>query len=467
MRKFLAVDIGASSGRHMAGWLEDGVFKMKEIYRFPNGALRKNGRLCWDLEALWDHILEGMRRCGEQGLIPDSVGIDTWGTDFVLLDRDGNRIGDAVAYRDARTQGMDARVAEKIDERSLYERTGIQKLIFNTVYQLAALKEQAPEELERSSDFLMIPDYFHYRLSGVKRNEYTDATTTQLIRAGETDWDRDLIRLLGLPKKIFGRVEMPGTSLGELRPEIRKQVGYSCRVVLPASHDTGSAVLAVPAAGKDFLYLSSGTWSLLGAENEQVCCTPAARRANFTNEGGYGRRYRFLKNIMGSWMIQSVRNENEKKQTFDELCGLAEQAKDFPSLLDVNDPSFLAPASMSRAVQDFCRRTGQPVPGTLGEIVSCIYRSLAKSYAETVRQVEDVTGRRFGCLHIVGGGSKDWYLNRLTADALDIPVYAGPAEATAIGNLMAQMLCAGVFSDVGQARDCVRRSFPVQRIRKT
>lgn len=466
MQSFLAIDIGASSGRHIVGWLENGRLQTQEVYRFPNQMEQKDGHLCWNLESLWNHILEGMRSCKKQGIIPDFVGVDTWGTDFVLLDKDDKLVGNTVAYRDARTQGMDKKLSVTISEQDLYQCTGIQKLVFNTIYQLMAVKEQTPELLEKSAHFLMIPDYLHYKLSGVMKNEYTNATTSQLVKAGETEWDLGLIRQLGLQENIFGDITMPGTLLGELLPEVQEKVGFNCEVVLPATHDTGSAVLAVPAKGNDFMYISSGTWSLLGTESIQVCNTPAAREANFTNEGGYEKRFRFLKNIMGSWMIQSVRNEFGKKQTFDELCGLAEQAKNFPSLLDVNDPSFLAPKSMSQAVKDYCQKSGQPVPNTLGEVMSCIYRSLAKSYAETVGQMESVTGHKFKSLHIVGGGSKDWYLNQLTAKAVEIPVFAGPVEATAIGNLMAQMLYAGEFRSVDEARACVRSSYQIEEIKK-
>jgi rhamnulokinase len=464
MQTFLAIDIGASSGRHILGQVKNGRLRTREIYRFPNGTIRRGDHLCWDLKSLWGHILQGMRCCREQGVVPDSVGIDTWGVDFVLLDQDGRPFGDAVAYRDGRTAGMDAEVAKVIRDASLYERTGIQKLSFNTIYQLTALKNQAPQTLREAKRFLMIPDYFHYRLSGVAKNEYTNATTTALVKAGTTDWDRELIAQLGFSENIFGEIVMPGTELGTLLPEVQQQVGFNCRVVLPATHDTGSAVLAVPAEGNNFLYISSGTWSLLGTESLEPCCTPAARAANFTNEGGYEKRFRFLRNIMGSWMIQSVRNESGKKQSFDELCDLARQAEDFPSLLDVNDPSFLAPQSMTEAVAAYCVRTGQKIPQTLGETMSCIYLSLAKSYAETIEQLKEVTGRTFDRLHIVGGGSKDSYLNELTARAAGLPVFAGPTEATAIGNLLAQMLHAGLFHSVEEARACVQNSFPVSKI---
>lgn len=464
MQTFLAVDIGASGGRHIVGRVEGNRLLTREVYRFPNRMVQTGRHLSWDLSYLFDSILKGMRACKENGLEPDSMGIDTWATDFVLIGRDGESVGPAAAYRDARTKGMDEKVARVIGEEELYGRTGIQKQPFNTIYQLTAVKEQTPELLSKSTRLLMIPDYFHYRLTGVLQNEYTNATTTQLVKAGETHWDRNLIRMLGLPEDLFGDIKMPGTRLGTLLPEVREQVGFNCRVVLPATHDTGSAVLAVPARDPDFLYLSSGTWSLLGTESKEVCTTPAARQANLTNEGGYEKRFRLLKNIMGSWMIQSVRNEYGKNQSFDELCALAEQEKDFPSLLDVNDPVFLAPKSMTRAVREFCRAGGQAVPETLGQVMSCIYRSLAKSYADTVRQMGRVTGRNFSALHIVGGGSRDWYLNRLTADAVGIPVFAGPAEATAVGNLAAQMLSAGVFGSVEEARACIRNSFEIKPV---
>lgn len=465
MQTFLAVDIGASSGRHIAGRLENGLLRTREIYRFPNHTVRRDGHLCWDLEALWEHVVEGMRRCKEEGFTPDCVGVDTWGVDFVLLGRDGKPIGRTAAYRDARTQGMDARVAQIIGEKDLYGRTGIQKQIFNTIYQLAAVREQTPEVLAESTRFLMIPDYLHYRMTGIARNEYTNATTTQLVKAGETGWDHELIALLGLPDGIFGTISMPGTALGSLLPEVRERVGYDCTVVLPATHDTGSAVLAVPAEGNDFLYISSGTWSLLGTESRRVCASHAAREANLTNEGGYEMRYRVLKNIMGSWMIQSVRNEAGRKQTFDELCEAAQQAGNFSSLVDVNDPSFLAPESMTAAVRHYCGTHGCPVPETTGELMRCIYRSLAKSYADAVEQLRTVTGRGFDRIHIVGGGSKDWYLNGLTARATGLPVFAGPVEATAIGNLTAQMLHAGLFGSVEEARACIRSSFPITEVK--
>lgn len=464
MQHFLSIDIGASSGRHILGRIEDGCLRTREIYRFPNGAVRKGDALCWPIDALAQHVEDGLRACGEMGIVPESVGIDTWAVDFVLLDRDKKLIGDAVAYRDSRTAGMDREVEKVIPLPELYARTGIQKQVFNTIYQLMALKKQHPDCLARAAYFLMIPDYLNFLLTGEIKNEYTNATTTQLVKAGTAVWDMELIERLGLPTHIFQEILMPGTQLGTLTPEMQEKVGFNCKVVVPATHDTGSAVLAVPAQGGDFLYISSGTWSLLGTEQEQAVCTPEAQAANLTNEGGYAQRYRLLKNIMGSWMIQSVRNETGKIHSFDELCEMAESEKDFPSVLDVNDAIFLAPGNMQDAVREYCRRTKQRVPETLSQCMSCIYRSLAIGYAEAARQICEVTGRKFQQMYIVGGGSKDWYLNQLAARQLGIPVCAGPVEATAIGNLLAQMLHAGVFHDLWEARACVRGSFQIQSV---
>ena len=306
---YLAIDIGASSGRHILGSVQDGKIVLEEIHRFPNGMSEKNGHRCWDVDKLFQEILTGMKKCKELGKIPVSVGIDTWAVDFVLLNEKDERIGDAVGYRDSRTEGMDEEVYRIIPEEELYGRTGIQKQIFNTIYQLMAVKKQSPEQLEQAKTFLMIPDYFHFLLSGVKAVEYTNASTTQLVSPDTFDWDKELMERLGYPTDIFPEIVKPGTVLGNLTEEIARQVGYSCKVVAPATHDTGSAVLAVPASDSDFLYISSGTWSLMGVERRSADCSHKSKVRNFTNEGGYERRFRYLKNIMGLWMIQSVKKE--------------------------------------------------------------------------------------------------------------------------------------------------------------
>ena len=459
---YLAIDIGASSGRHILGSVQDGKIVLEEIHRFPNGMSEKNGHRCWDVDKLFQEILTGMKKCKELGKIPVSVGIDTWAVDFVLLNEKDERIGDAVGYRDSRTEGMDEEVYRIIPEEELYGRTGIQKQIFNTIYQLMAVKKQSPEQLEQAKTFLMIPDYFHFLLSGVKAVEYTNASTTQLVSPDTFDWDKELMERLGYPTDIFPEIVKPGTVLGNLKEEIATQVGYSCKVVAPATHDTGSAVLAVPASDSDFLYISSGTWSLMGVERRSADCSHKSKVRNFTNEGGYERRFRYLKNIMGLWMIQSVKKELNDQYSFAELCDLAAKA-DFSSRVDVNDASFLAPENMIVAVQEMCRKTGQAVPETPGEIASCIYQSLADSYCETVQEIEEMSGRTYSRIHIVGGGSNAVYLNELTAKATGKEVYAGPGEATAIGHLAAQMLQDGVYSSVEEVRTAIGVSFDMKK----
>lgn len=451
---YLAVDIGASSGRHMIGWLEGGTLKTQEIYRFENGMKKKDGRLCWEVDRLFDHIVEGMKRCAILGKIPESMGIDTWGVDFVLLDGEGHRLGDAVGYRDGRTTGMDTLVYEQIPEQELYERTGIQKQIFNTIYQLEAVKRQEPELLEKAESLLMLPDYFHYLLTGKKAAEYTEATTSQLVSPETLDWDKELIGRLGLPRKLFQEIRMPGTVLGELSEKVAEKVGFSCRVVLPASHDTGSAVAAVPCNAENVLYISSGTWSLMGVERMRADCSQKSYSRNFTNEGGVNGRFRYLKNIMGLWMIQSVKKELEDDVSFAELCEMAEREV-IDSIVDCNDESFLAPDSMTEAVRDFCRKTGQQIPQTPGELARVIYRSLAQCYRSTMQELEELTGNSYSALYIVGGGSNADYLNRLTADATGKQVYAGPGEATAIGNIAVQMIADGVLKNLQEARKCI------------
>ena len=446
------------------GWMEGDTLCTQEVWRFPNGAKNTNGRRCWDTDALFREICAGLRRCAEIGKIPSSMGVDTWGVDFVLLDAKGNRLGDAVAYRDSRTAGMDKILRTQISEEELYARTGIQKQIFNTIYQLMAVKTQEPELLEQAEHLLMIPDYLHYLLTGNMAAEYTNASTTQLLDAKTRTWDFELIDRLGLPRRIFSEPKQPGFVLGSLRPELQKEIGFDCRVVLPPTHDTGSAVLAVPAQEEDFLFLSSGTWSLIGMERREADCSETSRLANLTNEGGFGGTIRYLKNIMGLWMLQSIRAELGEEYDFARLSREAEAVGEFPARIDVDDPSFLAPQSMIEAVRAYCTRTGQAVPQSPGELASCVYHGLARRYQDAVRELETLTGKTCPRLYLVGGGSKDDYLNRLTARATGKEVWAGPSEGTAAGNLLAQMIADGVFTDAAQARAAVRRSFPITTV---
>lgn len=477
----LAVDIGASSGRHILGHLENGRIILEEVYRFDNIQLQKDGHDCWDIKALWNHILAGLSACKAAGKAPATMGIDTWAVDFVLVDETGCPVGDAVAYRDARTEG----VQEHLESTGVlsfahhYACTGIQYQPFNTAYQLAALKAEHPEQLEQAHRLLMIPDYFNYLLTGRMVNEYTNATSTALVNAVDKTWDDALIATLGLPRKLFGPLQMPGTSVGHFTNAVQQAVGFDCEVLLPATHDTASAFLAVPARDNRSVYLSSGTWSLLGVENAAPITTPESMAANFTNEGGYAYRFRYLKNIMGLWMIQSVRRElngvayvagkqqrtaAQKQWSYAELEAAARSCEDFSGRVDVNDSRFLSPVSMVEEVKQACAETGSPSPETVGEVMACIYHSLADCYAAAIQQLQALTGNTYTAIHIVGGGSKDSYLNTLTAKAAGLPVYAGPTEGTALGNLLVQCLAWGEFDDLTAARAAIHTSFPITEV---
>ena len=479
MNYYLAIDIGASSGRHILGHVENGKMVLEEMYRFDNLQVRKNGHDCWDMDNLWNGIMGGLKACGAAGKIPVTIGIDTWGVDYVLLDEHDQVLGDAVAYRDSRNEGMDLEVSKFITPEALYARTGIQKQPFNTIYQLTAQKLEHPEQVVNAKRMLMVPEYLNFLLTGVKKSEYTIASTGSLLDAHKKDWDRELIEMLGLPQDIFGELHMPGTVVGELLPQIQEEVGYNANVILVAAHDTGSAFLAVPAKDDNAVYLSSGTWSLLGVENEKAITTEASRQANFTNEGGAWYRYRYLSNIMGLWMIQSVRRElngvsyvagkdnrvaTGKKWSFPDLIAEAEKEEGFNAVVDVNAPCFLAPESMIQAIKDECARTAQPVPETVGQIMQCVYTSLSLCYRDAIHALEGLTGKHYTSINIVGGGCQDGYLNRRTAQATGLTVYAGPVEGTAIGNLLVQMIEAKEFENLQAARNSIRSSFKIKEV---
>ena len=459
---YAAVDMGASSGRLILGWMEDGKMQLEEVHRFENGMVKKDGELCWEFDRIFKEIVTGLKKCKDLGKLPCSLGVDTWGVDFVLLDKDEQVLGNTVGYRDHRTDGMDEEVYKLISQNDLYARTGIQKAIYNSIYQLMAVKKKYPQYMEQAESLLFTHDYFHFLLTGKKVNEYTIATTSQLINAHTCEWDYELMDILGYKKSMFKELVMPGTSLGNLRPELAQEIGYDLEVVVPCTHDTASAVLAVPANDDDFVYISSGTWSLMGLEMKKPDCSQQSCDQNFTNEGGYDHRFRYLKNIMGLWMIQSVRHEYNDAYGFGEICQMAEEARDFPSRVDADDNCFLSPDSMVQAVKDYCKNSGQPVPETLGEIATVIYTSLAECYAKTVKGLEETTGRTYSRIHVVGGGSNAGYLNELTAKATGKEVHAGPGEATAIGNITAQMLKAQEFATVEAARDMIHESFGIK-----
>lgn len=480
---YAAIDLGASSGRVLLGWFDQGMLKLQEVHRFDNLQQQLHGHHCWNIDGLFSEIVKGLALCkSKYGVVPKSIGIGTWGVDFVLLDKDDHMLGDAVAYRDSRTDGIYP-VADAIMSASeVYARTGIQRQTFNTLYQLLALSKEHPEQLEQASTFLMIPDYLNFLLTGVKLNEYTDASTTGMLNVRTGDWDKDLISQFGIPTDIFQIPSMPSTVVGALTDDVASDVGYQTTVVLPATHDTGSAFLAVPARDEKAVFLSSGTWSLMGVENKEPITTEQARGLNFTNEGGYERRYRFLKNIMGLWMIQSIRRElngviyvqagDEKALKiapqhtygFGELSEMARQSESFTSEVNVNDERFLSPDSMIDAVKSWCKEYDEAIPSTTGELLQVVYRSLAHTYAMTVDELKRTTGKEFTSINIVGGGCQDTYLDELASKACGMPVFAGPVEGTSLGNLEVQMIRAGEFKDLQEARDCVARSFSVKQI---
>ncbi len=472
MTKYLAIDIGASSGRHILGTLVEGKIVLEEIYRFENSQLRKDSHDCWDLEKLVASVKAGIDAALEKTPL-DSIAIDTWGVDFVLLDENNALCSDAVAYRDERTAGADAEIeASVMSFEELYSRTGIQKTPFNTIYQLWALKKEHPGQLAKAAKFLTIPEYLNYRLTGNIVHEYTDSSTTGLLNAAAKDWDRELIARLGLPARIFGKLQMPGAAVGEYR---------GVKVVLAALHDTASAYLAVPARDDKAVYLSSGTWSLLGVENEAPITSAESCAANFTNEGGAWGRYRYLKNIMGLWMIQSIRRElngvsyvegkdgaatksalaaladydASAEYSFSRLSELAREAGGYRAIVDVNDRRFLNPASMIAEVSKAAAETGARPPRTIGETMQCVYLSLAECYAAAIKTLSAITGKTYTSINIVGGGCKDEYLNELTAKATGLEVFAGPVEGTATGNLIVQMIAHGDFPDLAAARKAI------------
>lgn len=455
MRYFLAVDIGASSGRHILGHIEDGRLVTEEIYRFENRIAECDGALTWDIERLVAEVKRGIAVCSELGKLPETVAIDTWGVDYVLLDGKGSPILPVMCYRDPRGERGVELVSGAISAEELYARTGIQKQSFNTVYQLSC--DVSSGKLEGAEHFLMIPEYISYALTGVMKNEYTNATTTGLVNAESREWDGEILKRLGIPERIFRPLSMPGELVGEFTPEVAKEVGYSTRVLLCPSHDTASAVAAIP-VDEGGVYISSGTWSLIGRERTVPTLSDAARLANLTNEGGIEYRYRLLKNIMGMWLLQSVRRETGNAYTYDEMMKMAENSS-YKRLIDPKDSAFLHPASMIGAVRESLGESELPLP----DVLSSIYHSLANSYREAVIELEAVTGESVSSISIVGGGSRDTYLNRLTREYTGKPVRYGLTEATAAGNLISQLMSAYGIT-LTEARELIKNSFNIKEI---
>lgn len=461
IKYFLAIDIGASSGRHLLGSIQDGKIVLEEVYRFPNGAIKKDGKLVWDDKALFSSIIEGLKKCREVGKVPVSIGIDTWGVDYALLDENDSLIGEVFSYRDERTIPCIDKVEKIINEEELYERTGTQKQVYNTIYQLYS--DKLTKKIEKAKTLLFTPCYLSFLLTGVKKNEYTIASTSGLLNAKDRDWDYQLIERLGFDKNLFTPLCQPGSYVGQLKEEIAKEVGFSASVYFPPTHDTASAVMAVPEENQP-LYISSGTWSLMGIESKDACTTKQAKQMSFTNEGGYDRSIRFLKNIMGLWMIQCVKKEYNDKYSFTDFVTEARKVKDFDSKVEVNDQTFFAPESMIQAVKDYCQKTNQKIPQTVGEVVLCIYTSLADSYKKTIDSIEELTGKKFENIYIVGGGCQNELLNELTAKATNRRVVAGPVEATATGNLISQMVAYGQVKNLKEGKELIKKSFDIKII---
>lgn len=461
-RYFLAIDIGASSGRHILGYIKNQKLQLEEIYRFKNGVYNQNNQLCWNLKSLFNEILNGLKKCKEINKIPSTLAIDTWGVDFVLLDKEDKILGETVSYRDSRTNGIPEEIFKTVSKENIYQRTGIQNLVFNTINQLYSIKKNS-NILDKASTFLMIPDYFNFLLTGKKVNEYTNTSTTQLLNLESSNWDFELLDKLNIPKNIFQPIVPAGTSLGFLKKEIIEEIGFDLEVITAPSHDTASAVLAVPCAEDNFLYLSSGTWSLLGTESKKYNSTLESLKSNFTNEGGYNKTYRYLKNIMGLWIMQNVKKELNDKYSFPELSQMAKEFQDKEYIIDVNANEFLAPISMIEVIKEYCNKNFNYIPNSIEEIVAIVYNSLALSYANTIKEIEKLTSQKFNTLYIIGGGCQDNYLNYLTAKKSGIEVFAGPIEATAIGNLGSQLLNKKYFSSVKEFRSFILNSFEIKK----
>jgi len=465
---FAACDFGAQSGRVILGTIGDGRLSLEEIHRFVNRPVSVHGHIYWDLLYLFQEMKNGLARIASH-YNPEEmqgIGVDTWGVDFGLVARNGSILGNPVAYRDSRTDGMMDFVFEKIPRDEVYRETGIQFLQLNTLYQLASLVAAKSPLLSVAHKLLMMPDLFNYLLTGEVHSEYSIASTSQLLNARNGSWSEKILSALGISADLMPDIIPPGTVIGPLLPDIARETGLpAVSVIAPPCHDTASAVAAVPAQGKNWAYLSSGTWSLLGVEIDRPVISDRSLESNFTNEGGYGQTIRFLRNNMGMWLLERCRaewTEKGKEISYPELLRKVEEAPAFRTLIDPDDPSFLNPACMPEAIRDFARRHGQPLPEMEGEFARCILESLALKYRFIMDQINSLRPQPVERLHIVGGGSQNTLLNQFTADAAGIPVLAGPVEATAIGNIAVQAIAKGLLADLSEARELIRKSFDLK-----
>lgn len=468
---FLGVDLGAESGRVMAGLFDGRCVRLEQVHRFANGAIAIGDSLRWDVLRLWSEIQDGLAQAAAKfGRRIASVGVDTWGVDYVLLSRNGELLGQPYHYRDSRTEGVLAAAFARVPKREVFAQSGLQFLEFNTLFQLLAFQRTSADLLALADRLLMMPDFFHWCLCGSRVVEFTNATTTQCFHPTRRQWSFDMLRRFGLPLGMFPEIVEPGTHLGKLRSDVSRQTGLErIEVVAPATHDTGSAVAAVPAAETrpaSWAYISSGTWSLMGVELKEAVLSDRALELNVTNEGGVDGTYRLLKNIMGLWLVQELRRafqRHGKTYDYSELTRLAADARPLRSLMNPDDRAFLKPHDMSAAIRDWCNRYGQPVPESEGDLVRCALDSLALKYRMVLGWLEELTRTRVEVIHLVGGGCQNHFLNQLTANACGRPVVAGPIEATVLGNVLTQARAAGELGSLAEIRDVVRASSELSR----
>lgn len=468
-RVYLAIDLGAESGRVMAGLWNGKTIRLEELHRFPNTPVNLGDSLRWDVVRLWAEIQTGLACAAKKyGKSIVSVGADTWGVDYVLLDKRNEMLGQPFTYRDARTNGIIEKSFKKVPRSEIFAQTGLQFMQLNTLFQLLAARQRTPEMLDAADCLLFMPDFIHWALCGSRVAEFTIASTSQCLNPLTRDWATGLLKKFGLPTRMFPEVVPPGTLLGALRPGLADRTGlHKVNVVAPPSHDTASAVAGVPTAntGKaNWAYISSGTWSLMGAEVNQASLSARTQELNLTNEGGLDGTYRLLKNIMGLWLVQQCKRAFDargRKYEYSQLAQMAAKAPTLRSIINPDDARFLNPPDMPKAIQAFCRETKQPVPKSEGELVRCAYESLALKYRQTLGWLEELTGNPIEVIHIVGGGSKSGLLNQFTADACQRPVITGPVEATALGNLLVQVRASGELSSLGEIREVVRKSSDV------
>lgn len=460
---YLAFDLGASSGRGVLGTLDKGKIELKEVKRFYNGMTNILGKYHWDFLRLFDDIKKGIAACATLAQKPESIGLDTWGVDYALLDKQGGFLGIPYAYRDHRTDTAMEELFRIIPKKRVYELTGIQFMQFNTLFQLYAAKRDGLPIMDKAADLLFVPDIINYMLTGVKKSEFTFATTSQLFNPVKGSWEKELFDAIGVSVDIMQEIVSPGTVIGKLTPDIARETQLSqINVIAPATHDTGAAIAAIPAEDENFAYISSGTWSLMGIESKKPLISEKTLAFNFTNEGGVEKTYRVLKNIMGLWLIQECKRcwDNQKQEfTFPDLVKMAEKAEPFRSLVDPDNSTFLNPQDMPTALADFCKSTGQPVPENPAQFARCVFDSLALKYRAVIDSLKVISDKKIEKIHVIGGGSQNELLCQFTANATGLPVVAGPAEGTAIGNIMVQAMGLGHVKSLAEIRQTIKNSF--------